>query len=207
MKIVSVGSHPDDVELGMGGALAKHKARGDSTHVILCTLGGVSGDPKEREEEASKATRLLGVKKLWILNYPVSKLNKPSIEFEKVIKKIIDEVGPTRVYTHSPLDYHQVHVGVSKSVLKAANEINQILFYETISSTTPDFKPNAFVDITQYINLKIKSIKLHQSQSDRFYLQPNVIRSLANTRYVWGKVGTNPKGMAEAFRIQKFILQ
>jgi hypothetical protein len=45
---------------------------------------------------------------------------------------------------------------------------------------------------------------VHKSQSNRFYLQPNVIRSLANTRYVWGKVGENPQGLAEAFKIYKF---
>jgi len=206
MKIVSVGSHPDDVELGMGGTLKKHKDGGDNTFVILCTLGGVSGDPTQREEEALEATRILGVKELRIINHPISKLNKPTIEFEKIMKKIIDEIGPNRVYTHSPFDYHQVHVAVSKMVTKAASDINQILFYETISSTTPEFKPNAFVDITKQINTKIKSVKAHKSQSNRFYIQPNTIKSLANTRYVWGKVGTNPKGLAESFRIHKFIL-
>jgi len=206
MKIVSVGSHPDDVELGMGGTLKKHKDCGDDAFVILCTLGGVSGDPTQREEEALEATRILGVKELRIINHPISKLNKPTIEFEKIMKKIIDEIGPNRVYTHSPFDYHQVHVAVSKMVTKAASDINQILFYETISSTTPEFKPNAFVDITKQINTKIKSVKAHKSQSNRFYIQPNTIKSLANTRYVWGKVGTNPKGLAESFRIHKFIL-
>ena len=206
MKIVSVGSHPDDVELGIGGTLKKHKDCGDDTFVILCTLGGVSGDPTQREEEALEATRIIGVKELRIINHPVSKLNKPTLEFEKIMKKIVDEIGPNRVYTHSPFDYHQVHVAVSKMVTKAASDINQILFYETISSTTPEFKPNAFVDITKQINTKIKSVKAHKSQSNRFYIQPNTIKSLANTRYVWGKVGTNPKGLAEAFRIHKFIL-
>ncbi|MBI3638687.1 MAG: PIG-L family deacetylase [Thaumarchaeota archaeon] len=206
MKIVSVGSHPDDVELGMGGTLTKHKDCGDDTFVILCTLGGVSGDPRQREKEALEAARILGVKKLRIINYPISKLNTSTIEFEKIMKKIIDEIGPNRVYTHSPFDYHQVHVGVSKMVTRAANDIDQILFYETISSTTPEFKPNAFVDITKQINTKIRSVKAHKSQSNRFYIQPNIIKSLANTRYVWGKVGTNPKGLAESFRIHKFIL-
>jgi LmbE family N-acetylglucosaminyl deacetylase len=206
MKIVSVGSHPDDVEIGMGGTLAKHIDKGDDVQIILCTLGGVSGDPKQREEEARKAARLLGAKRLYALNYPISKLNKPTIEFEKVIKKIIEQINPDRVYTHSSFDYHQVHVTVNKSVLNVVKDVKQILFYETISSTTPEFRPNAFVDITNYINLKIKSVNAHRTQSNRFYMQPNVIRSLANTRYVWGKVGSNSNGFAEAFIIYKLIL-
>ena len=205
MKIVSIGAHPDDIEIGSGATLAKHHQMDDEVHVILCTFGGVVGEPAERRLEAETATRILGVDRIHYLDYPVSKLNKPSREFEKNIKSVIDEIMPDRIYVHSPHDYHQVHVSVSKSVCSAAKDVPQVMLYETISSTTSDFKPNAFVDITNYIDPKINSIKAHQSQSNRFYLQPNVIRSLANTRYVWGKVGSDPQGLAEAFAIYRFM--
>jgi LmbE family N-acetylglucosaminyl deacetylase len=210
MKVVSIGAHPDDIEIGSGGTLAMHKReRRDNIFGILCTLGGVRGARSEREIEARDAARLIGIDRLHILDFPVSKLNNPKSnhEFTKVIEKVIDEIGPDRVYTHSELDYHQVHVTVSKSVVEAARSVGQILLYETISSTSFDFKPNAFVEITNYIDDKIKSIQAHKSQyKDRFYLQANVLRSLANVRYVWGKVGPNPNGMAEGFVIQKFSL-
>lgn len=206
MQIVSIGSHPDDVEMGMGGTIAKHNDIGDDVKIILCTLGGATGHHKERKEEALKSARLLGASMLSILDYPVSKLNKPTPEFINIIKKLIDEFNPDRVYTHSPFDYHQVHVGVSTSVTQAAKNVKQILFYETISSTSHNFEPNAFVDITNYIDLKIKSLQVHRTQSGRFYIKPGITRSLANTRYVWGKVGSDPNGLAEAFRIGKFII-
>ena len=59
MRVVSIGAHPDDVELGMGGTLAKHSKRGDEIHIITCTLGigGTSGDPKAREKEALDAPK------------------------------------------------------------------------------------------------------------------------------------------------------
>ena len=204
MKIASIGAHPDDIEIGSGGTIAKHHARNDKVHAILCTFGGVSGDPAERRLEADNAAKILGVSKTHYLDYSVNKLNKPSREFATNIKAILDEISPDRIYVHSPYDYHQVHVAISKSVSSIVKDIPQVLFYETISSTTTDFKPDAFVDITNYIDLKIKSIEVHKSQSNRFYLQPSVIRSLANTRYVWGKVGENPQGLAEAFKIHKF---
>jgi LmbE family N-acetylglucosaminyl deacetylase len=206
MKVVSVGAHPDDIELGMGGTIAKHTARGDETQVILVTRGGVSGDPRQREEEAHKGAKILGIKKLHILDYTVSKLNKPSIEFEKIIKKVVEEINPQRIYTHSPFDYHQVHTVVSNSVSNGAKDVNQILFYEYISSTTPYFIPNAYVDITNFMDLKIKSTIQHKSQSERLYIKPNVIRSLAKTRYIAAKLGTNPHGLAEAFVVHKMIL-
>jgi len=205
MKVICIGSHPDDVELGMAGTIARHTERNDDLRVILCTFGGVSGSPTERKREAHEALHILGVDKSYMLDYPISGLNNPTNEFVKVIKKIITEFGPDRVYTHSPRDYHQVHVSVSKSVVRATQDVKQILFYETISSTTPDFRPNAYVDITNHIDVKVNSLKAHGTQAIRSYLQPNVLRSLANTRYVWGKVGPNPEGFAEAFEIYKFI--
>jgi LmbE family N-acetylglucosaminyl deacetylase len=39
MVVASIGAHPDDVELAMGGTLAKHSNRGDEIHIIVCTLG------------------------------------------------------------------------------------------------------------------------------------------------------------------------
>ena len=204
-KVVSIGAHPDDVEIGTGGSLAKHTDKGDDTHIILCTLGGVSGDPKVREQEALAAAGILGAH-LHIIDYPVSKLNEPSYDFVKVIKKVIDEINPDRIYVHSPFDYHQVHVTVCRSAIRAAKNIKQILFYEETASTTADFKPNAFVDVTNYIDLKIKSAEVHRTQSSKIYMQPNFLRSLANTRYVLSKIGLNPNGMAEAFILYKFIL-
>lgn len=205
MKVLSIGSHPDDVELGMGGTLARHSQRKDDVRVILCTFGGVAGPPKERKKEAIKALGILGIRNPYMLNYQVSRINKPTNEFVSLLREIITEFNPDRVYTHSPYDYHQIHVSVSESVIRATKNVKQILFYETISSTTPDFRPNAFVDITNCIDQKIKSVQAHKTQAFRTYMKPNVLRSLANTRYVWGKVGSNPKGFAEAFKIHKFL--
>jgi LmbE family N-acetylglucosaminyl deacetylase len=206
-KIVSIGAHPDDVEQGMGGTLAKHSHRGDDVHVIVCTLGigGGSGDPTKREEEARMASQILGAK-LHSLDYPILKTNKPSPEFENVIRQTIDEINPDRVYVHSPHDYHQIHAAVSECGTRAAKDVKQLLYYEDISSTNPEFIPNAYVDITDYIHLKIKSLQAHGTQSSKIYLQSNLMRSLAHTRFAMGKLGSNPNGMAEAFTIHKFII-
>ncbi|MDH3619226.1 MAG: PIG-L family deacetylase, partial [Nitrosopumilus sp.] len=108
MKIVCVGAHPDDVELGMGGTIANHVKNEDQVSIILCTLGGVSGDPKSREKEAFQASKRLGVKDLQILDYPAFKLNKPEPEFTGILEKVFDSIKPTRVYTHALTDFHQV---------------------------------------------------------------------------------------------------
>jgi LmbE family N-acetylglucosaminyl deacetylase len=191
----------------MGGTLAKHSKRGDEIHIILCTLGigGASGDQKDREMEAEASAKILNAE-LHILDFPVVKLNKPSIEFESVLKRTIDDINPYRLYTHSPFDYHQVHESVSECTINAAKDIQQVLFYESISSTTPEFRVDAYVDITDYIDTKIECLAHHSSQSSKSYIQAHIIRSLAHTRYTMGKIGTRQKGMAEAFAIRKMIV-
>jgi LmbE family N-acetylglucosaminyl deacetylase len=205
--VVSIGAHPDDVELGMGGTLAKHSKRGDEVHIILCTLGigGLSGDPKDREREAQDAANVINGR-LHILDFPVIKLNKPSIEFEDILKRTISDINPDRIYTHSPFDYHQVHEAVSECTKNAAKDVKQLLFYEIISSTSPEFRANAYVDMTDYMDKRIECLAHHSTQSRKLYMQSNMIRSLAHTRYVLGKIGTRADGMAEAFSIGRMVI-
>ena len=188
----------------MGGTLAKHATRGDEIHIILCTLGigGTSGDPEARAKEAQEAANVINAR-LHILDFPVIKLNKPSIEFEEVLKRTINDINPDRLYTHSPFDYHQVHESVSECTKNAAKDVKQLLFYEIISSTSPEFRANAYVDITDYIDKRIECLAHHSTQSSKLYMQSHMIRSLAHTRYVLGKIGTRHDGMAEAFAIER----
>ena len=206
-RILCIAAHPDDMEMGTGGTLAKHRSIGDDVSVVICTqgIGGACGDPKTREQEAKLAANILDVK-LQCLDYPILKLNKPSREFELIIKDIVEEINPDRLYTQTPFDYHQVHTSVSKCVTNAAKNIKQMLYFEDISSVSPEFKANAYVDITDYIDLKIKCLAMHCTQSNKLYIQSNVTRSLGFVRYAMGKLGTNPNGLAEAFAVQKFVL-
>jgi LmbE family N-acetylglucosaminyl deacetylase len=193
----------------MGGTLARHSKRGDEIHIILCTLGigGTSGDPKTREKEAQDAANVLNAK-LHILDFPVIKLNKPSIEFEGILKRTINDIHPHRLYVHSPFDYHQVHEAVSECARNAAiaEDVKQLLFYEIISSTSPEFRANAYVDITDYMDTRIECLSHHYTQSTKLYMQAHMIKSLAHTRYLLGKIGTRQGGMAEAFTIGRMVI-
>jgi LmbE family N-acetylglucosaminyl deacetylase len=191
----------------MGGTLAKHSKRGDEIHIIQCTLGigGTSGDPKTREKEAQDSAKILNAR-LHSLDFPVLKLNKPSIEFEGILKRTINDINPNRVYTHSPFDYHQVHESVSECTRNAAKDVQQLLFYEINSSTSPEFRANAYVDITDYMDKRIECLAQHTTQSSKLYMQPHMIRSLAHTRYILGKIGTRHDGMAEAFTIGRMVI-
>lgn len=192
----------------MAGTVAKHSHMGDEVTMVVCTLGVREPDDESRsirENEAYKAAGILGAR-LRILDYPVLKANKPSKEFEQKLSKIIRDLNPDRVYVHSPFDYHQIHETVNEIAVKATADIKQLLFYEVVSSSTSDFKPNAYVDITNFMDYKVKSIQAHRSQGNKIYIRGEVIKSLAHARYIMGKIGFNPTGMAESFMIGRFII-
>jgi LmbE family N-acetylglucosaminyl deacetylase len=51
MKIVAIGAHPDDIELGCGGLVLKAVRNGHNVYMYTLTRGSASGDPKERTKE------------------------------------------------------------------------------------------------------------------------------------------------------------
>ncbi len=205
MKVLAIGAHPDDVELAVGGTLAKHKKLGDEVHILICTLGGVDNNPA-RIDEAKKGAEIIGADQLYLWNYDYKRLNIYNRNFTILLRRLFDQLKPDRVYTHSKYDLHQVHVTVSKCTVKASSNIKQVIFYESLSSTTREFKPDAFIDITEEIDTKIKAIKAHKTQAKRLYMHSMAIRSLANYRYVQNRVGDNSRGYAEAFMIHRLNL-
>src|SRR3954469_2944008 len=62
IDLLVFGPHPDDLEIGLGGTIAKHAAAGDRVGLCDLTEGEMSsnGTVEERREEAASAARVLG---------------------------------------------------------------------------------------------------------------------------------------------------
>jgi len=60
--LVAFGAHPDDIEFGCGGIIARESRAGRPIHFVVCSRGeaGTNGTPAERTKEAEKAAKLLG---------------------------------------------------------------------------------------------------------------------------------------------------
>lgn len=179
-KILAVGAHPDDIELGCGGALRKHILRGDEVTCIIASLGEKSGDKEKRRFEALASGNLLEVKEINFLNLPDTMINHDGPTVDLIDQYLQDDIDI--IYVHTPNDYHQDHVNVAKCVLSASRKKkNSIFFYETPSSTI-EFKPTLFIDITDVFKDKLNIIRQYTSQKGKSYMEEQAVVGLAQYR-------------------------
>lgn len=169
MKILVVGAHPDDIEPQMGGTIAKFTKKGYEVVIIQFTDTGEK-EKDIRNRESLKSAEILGAK----IKYLHYEQNNFIFKRELVQKldNIIAEYQPDEIYTCWEHDSHQDHQTVSKIVLAASRKnIANVYFFEPIipGGITPyGFKSNYFIDISDTIDTKIKSIKAYNSQLNKF---------------------------------------
>ncbi|BBI35200.1 PIG-L deacetylase family protein [Cohnella abietis] len=190
MNVLAVGCHPDDLEIGCGGTLAKlasqghnvtmvHVANGDKGHKLI--------KPDEliqiRRLEAKAAGQLIGAE---VISLEVPDLSVKSDQDELISKlvKVIRKVKPDYIITHPPEDYMKDHMEVSRAVFDASfaatvpnynNEADEeahdkvapIYYMDTLAGV--GFLPTEYVDISDFIETKIQMNDCHQSQIKWLY--------------------------------------
>lgn len=184
MKILAIGSHPDDIEIGCGGSLLKHRAVGDTVHVIVLTGGGRGGDSgdsasdllaRERCSEALAGAKIMDVTvECW--DYDDAEIPE-TVELVNRIEKIVTEFEPDRVYIPYGNDTHQDHRVTSNVAKSACRKVKQILEYEEPSSYN-SFNATYWIDITPHIEKKLDAIRAHVSQGHKEILKAKSIEGL-----------------------------
>ena len=220
-RILAIGAHPDDVELGAGGAIYKHYQEDEIVHVLIMSRGesGVPDDKlgehekaleegtkaeakgRMREAETRKALAILGVadENIEILGYPDIGVQCKRNLIEKMVNEIT-RLEPDVVYTHYFEEQHMDHVGTCLATLHATRKTKTIMLYES-PSTRPSFSPAYFIDISQSIGKKIEALKEHKSQAGKEYMSDEVIMAKARFRGVQARSAK----YAEAFVIYRMV--
>lgn len=184
-RVLIIAPHPDDETLGVGGTIAKYIENGDDVFVL--TVSGhlpplySQEDYEVTKEEAKKAYEILGIKNSKFLDIPATLIsNEPVHVFNKQILDVVNEFNPNIVLCPYP-DRHVDHRVVFESTMVATRPVNKgrdieiLAAYETLSEThwnaphiEPNFIPTWTVDISEYINLKLKALKCFDSQIPPF---------------------------------------
>jgi len=199
MKILAIGAHPDDIELGCGGMLIKAARGGHEVFMYTLTRGAASGDPKQRSEELRRSAQFIGAKQLWIDNFEDSKLTVTS-DLINHIEYFINRANPDLILTHSHGDIHHDHRAIAAATTEAARFNSNVLSYEIPLSR--NFEPKIFYDISDVVYEKVELIEIFWSQQSKLYLKANAIKGLAEYRALQSRLNTGVK-YVEAFEALK----
>jgi len=176
LRVLAVGAHPDDVEIGVGATLAAHAAAGDEVVLLTLSGGAVGGPAAARHEEALAAAAVIGAR-LVHLDFPDTRLD-PAQGPISAIEEVVGDVSPHRVYTHSVHDRHQDHRAVNEAVQIAARQVPSLLCFQSPSATVA-FSPNRFVDVDGFLETKLRMLAAYASQAHREYMAPDMVRATA----------------------------
>jgi LmbE family N-acetylglucosaminyl deacetylase/CheY-like chemotaxis protein len=182
--VLAVGAHPDDVEIGVGGILAAHRAAGDEITILTLSRGARGGDADDRQHESLAAAELIGAR-LFLKDLTDTEIpgGGPTV---RLIEEVVREVVPTIVYTHTNHDRHQDHRAVHEATIVATRTIDTVACYQSPSATV-DFRPTRFVSIDGFLERKLELLDCFRSQvENRSYLAPDFV--LATARY-WSRFG------------------
>jgi len=189
MRILALGAHPDDIEVGCGGTLIKYAETGHRIFLMVMTEGGQGGLPDVRKREQAQAAKLLRAEKVFWGGYKDTEvpLGRDLIQ---TVEEIVRKIEPHFIFVHYHDDTHQDHRHLAMSTITATRYTKNVLFYE--GPTTQNFAPTVFVDIEQALDRKIQSLEAHASQVRKTNIEglsiADVVRSSAQFRGIQGRV-------------------
>ncbi|MGC4129227.1 MAG: bacillithiol biosynthesis deacetylase BshB1 [Bergeyella sp.] len=180
VDILAFGAHPDDVELGCGGTIAKLISEGKKVAIVDLTQGelGTRGTKETRKQEAENASEILGLEARENLKLKDGFLQNTE-EYQMEIVKKIRKYQPEIVLANAVEDRHPDHAKASKLVsdacflsglIKIETEENgkiqeawrpkQVFHYIQWKHITPEF----VIDISDFMDKKIEACMAYKTQ-------------------------------------------
>ena len=197
MNILAIGAHPDDIEYGCGGALAKYSRLGHQMYLLIMTKGeiGAGGKGTLRQKEQIRSSRILRARKVFWGGYKDTQISLGK-ELITRIEKTVKEVEPTFIFVNYLDDTHQDHRAVAQATNTATRYTKNVLFYEVPS--TQNFNPSVFIDIQGVLNLKLAALEAHASQVTATKIKDLTILDSARSNAIFRGIQGRVK-YAEAF--------
>jgi len=204
LKILCLGSHSDDIEIGCGGTILRLAEQyPDCTFywVVFSAAGVRAAEAQCAAERFAGSTRL---KNLVLKTFPDGFLPFVGSEVKAVFEELKKEISPDLIFTHNRKDSHQDHVMVAELTWNTFRN-HLILEYEIPKYDGDLGQPSFFVPLEPetYRN-KVKFImEAFQSQHSKRWFQEDTFLSLMRLR---GMECNAPSGYAEAFYCRKIVV-
>ena len=200
-NILVIAPHPDDETLGCGGTLYRHKAESDEIYWLIVTglnenNGWSENTVKKRDNEIEAVAIKYGFSDVFNLRLPTTKIDTlPLSDLIGKITNVYNNIKPDVIYMPFAYDVHTDHQIIAKALQSTYKwfrypHIKKVYMYETSSETEFNFvenrvfRPNVFINISQYLGNKIETMKIYDGEMGDFPFprSEKAIRSLAALR-------------------------
>lgn len=202
MNILAIGAHPDDIEYGCGGTLAKYAKLGHQIHLLVMTRGNVGGSARVRSREQMRSAKTLSAKKLFWGGYRDTEIPLGKALINR-IETTVKSVQPTFIFVNYLDDTHQDHRAVAQATNTATRYTKNVLYYEVPS--TQNFNPTVFIDIKGVLEKKLAALSAHASQVTATRIQNLTILDSALSNAVFRGIQGRVK-YAEAFMPSRLFI-
>ena len=165
--VLAVGAHPDDLELGVGGTLARLSRSG--ARVVMAVVS-IPNNLKARRDEARRAAEILGCEIRLLKPNRCSRVEDlKTHELVGMIDGLVRELAPAAMFSHCLANLHKDHK-LAYDACMASQRLRyfDIFCYEPTSCHTVNiaFHPHAYIDISDTIDAKMAAIRTHSTQFD-----------------------------------------
>jgi LmbE family N-acetylglucosaminyl deacetylase len=209
-NILAIGAHFDDVELAVGGTLCNLAKKKKNIFKLTLTDNVTKSknlklniDYLTSKKSSVKACKILGIKEIENLMIRNCTELKYEVKLMQYIEDIIFEKKIDTVFMHYDNDLNQDHI-VSYEICKTASRHckNVLMYQSNFYISSKIFSPNFFVDISDTVDLKKKSLNSYSSQHNR---KNKLFDTTILRNKVWGtSIGVD---YAEAFLPVKFLYE
>ena len=224
-RVLVISAHPDDVDFGCGGTLAKWAREGGEIFYAICTSGDKGTDDPTlcnpelallREKEQRAAARVVGAREVRFLRKTDGELQY-SLDFKGELVRLIRQFQPDILLTHDPANrafdnqyiFHSDHRVVGELVFDAAYPaaLNRNFYPGHLAEGLSPHavseiyffaaaQPDTWIDIGATMDLKIKALRCHVSQIKNPKMMEKMVRAWFGA---WGR----EKGFAYAERFRR----
>jgi LmbE family N-acetylglucosaminyl deacetylase len=203
LKILCLGAHSDDIEIGCGGTILQLLSEYDDVEVHWVVLGSNGKRDGEALASADKFLASAKKKKIILKHFKESFFPYVGEEIKHFFERLKKKLSPDIIFTHYRHDLHQDHRLISELTWNTFRD-HLILEYEIIKYDGDLGIPNLFVHLDETISRKKISFILDsfKSQGEKDWFTPDAFLSILRIRGIECRA---PEKYAEGFYCRKLV--
>ncbi len=204
LKLLCLGAHSDDIEIGCGGTILRLAARYPQCELYWAVFSAIGLREAEAQRGASLFSASTWSRRFIGKSFRDGFMPYMGAEVKNAFEELKDLVSPDIIFTHNRRDAHQDHRLISELTGNTFRN-HLVLEYEIPKYDGDMGQPNVFVPLPREIGEQKVSciLDIFQSQRSKHWFQKDTFFSLMRLR---GMECNAPSGLAEAFYCHKLVL-